>query len=126
MSANFNKEDMAIDIYSFCSQRHLWDDIIIYFDGKAWSSFEEWDSEKGEKIGNRLYEYSNKNPHDYFEYADPDTLSMSFEGDFYDVMNYSSFEDVWADWREEFDELLAKYNCYYELGNAWNLTVVED
>ena len=113
---------LAKEIYDWCVERHLWDDNIIYFNGKAWSTSARWGDVYGKKIGDELYEYVDKNPKDYFEYGNPDTLSMSFEGLLYDVLN-----GYWYGGRrqEEFSKIFEKYGYYYELGNAWNLSAYE-
>lgn len=59
---------------------------------------------------------------DYLEYYNRDTLSMSFDGDIYDVFNYDLFPSL----LEKFDKLLESYGLYYELGNAWNLSLYEN
>lgn len=114
---------LAIDIYEWCQKRHLWGDNIIYFDGKAWSNSEDWSGVKGEKIAEELYEYDGKNPRDYFEYANPETLSMSFEGSLYYVLNGYTNRSVKLE--EEFNKLFKKYGLYYELGHTWNLSAYE-
>lgn len=43
---------------------------------------------------------------------------MSFEGPLYDVLNYE-FGSLAAG----LDAIFEKYGVYYELGNAWNLTL---
>ena len=55
-------ELLAKDIYKWCIKKNLWGDNCLYFDGKAWASWDEWNGEKGKQIGDRLYEYENKNP----------------------------------------------------------------
>ena len=114
---------LAIDIYEWCIKHDLWGDNIIYFDGKAWSNGEMWAGEHGKKIADDLYEYNDRNPRDYFEYANPKTLSMSFEGSLNHVLNgYTR----WS-WKieEEFRKLFEKYGLYYELGHSWNLSAYE-
>ncbi len=114
---------LAIDIYEFCKKHDLWGDNTIYFDGKAWSNSDTWAGEKGKKIAEDLYEYEDRNPRDYFEYANPKTLSMSFEGNLNHVLNgYTSYS-----WRleEEFSMLFKKHGLYYELGHSWNLSAYE-
>ena len=125
-NAVFSKyKQLAIDIYEWCVKHDLWGDNTIYFDGKAWSNSKTWAGENGKKIADDLYEYENRNPKDYFEYANPNTLSMSFEGTFYEVMN--SYLDLSYCWRlqEQFSKILEKYGLYYELGYAWSLTCYE-
>lgn len=113
-------ELLAKDIYNWCMKKNLWDDNCIYFDSKAWASWSEWHGEKGKEIGDRLYEYENKNPRDYFEFANPDTLSMSFEGALNHVLN--GYIGGWTKLEKEFSELFAKYGYYYEMGYAWSLS----
>lgn len=120
---NDKMELLAKDIYKWCVKKHLWGDNIIYFNGKAWSSFPEWSGIRGNQIAENLYEYEGKNPKDYFEYANPNTLSMSFEGPLYHVLNANV--PGWVKLEQQFGKVFEKHGCYYELGNAWNLSVFE-
>ena len=114
-------ELLAMDIYKWCTKRHLWGDNCIYFNGKALASWDTWGQEVGKKIGDKLYVYENKNPKDYFEWASQDTLSMSFEGPLYMVLN--AYVSGWAKLENEFIKVFEKHGCYYEMGHAWNLSV---
>ena len=117
------KESLARDIYSWCKANNLWGDNCIYFDGKAWASWPDWHDELCKKIDEDLYEYENKNPKDYFEYANPNTVSMSFEGPLYYVLN--AYVSGWTKREHELTELFNKYGYFYELGHAWNLSAYE-
>lgn len=121
-----NYRAMAKEIYWFCIERELWQDCCIYFNGKAWASKDMWGGKHGREIGEKLYEYENMNPCDYFEYGDPDTLSMSFEGELYRVMNAFWEDGLWVKWHDEFHNLFDKYEGYIEQGNSWNFTFIED
>ena len=116
-------ELLARDIYNWCLKKHLWGDNIIYFDGKAWSSSPEWSGVQGKKISESLYEYMNKNPKDYFEYANPDILSMSFEGPLYHVLN--AYVKGWTKLENQFAKLFEKHGFYYEMGYSWSLSAYE-
>ena len=116
-------EMLAKDIYYWCVKNDLWGDNIIYFNGKAWSSSSAWCGINGKKIEENLYEYANKNPKDYFEYCNPHTLSMSFEGALNHVLN--AYVKGWINLEREFISLFEKYNLYYEFGHAWNLSAYE-
>lgn len=116
-------ESLARDIYSWCKENNLWGDNCIYFDGKAWASWPDWHGEIGKRIDEDLYEYENKNPKRYFEYANPDTVSMSFEGPLYYVLN--AYVSGWTKREHELTELFNKYEYFYELGHAWNLSAYE-
>jgi hypothetical protein len=114
---------LAIDIYEWCKKHSLWGDNTIYFDGKAWSNRETWSGKKGKKIAEDLYEYEDKDPCDYFEYGNPDTLSMSFEGSLNHVLN--GYTRGWVKLEEQFGKLFEKYGLYYEMGYAWSLSAYE-
>lgn len=98
------------------NEYHPLSDGRIYFNGKAWC----YDS-RGRK---RVIEDIRAS--EYFEYADDALVNMTFEGPLYQVLN-----DYWSNkWlgqlHEEFYALIDGFNCWYELGNAWNLTIYED
>ena len=60
------------------------------------------------------------NPRHYFEWAG-DFMSMSFEGPLYDALNYSSS----GKHEEALSNIFKKYGKYFELGNAWNLSLYD-
>lgn len=117
-------ELLAKDIYNWCVKKNLWSDCCIYFNGKAWASWDNWHEENGKQIGDRLYEFKNRNPKEYFEFANPNTLSMSFEGPLYHVLN--AYVPGWIKLEKEFSKLFEKYGVYWEMGHAWNLSVFEN
>ena len=123
MEMKSKNESLAKNIYKWCKKKRLWGDNCIYFNGKAWASWSEWHGENGKKINEDLYEYENKNPKDYFEYANPDTLSMSFEGPLNHVLN--GYVRGWVKLENEFSKLFEKYGYYYELGYTWSLSAYE-
>lgn len=113
-------ENLAKEIHSFLVNNGLWVDVAIYFNGKCWSTNNK-DYTEFCYNENRYFE-KEANPKDYFEYvAEPNILSMSFEGDLYDILNgYYGFK-----LEAEFEKIFEKYGLYYELGNAWNLSCHE-
>ena len=126
MAKKINYEAMAKEIYEWCKARELWGDCCIYFNLKALASWKEWSGEKGVEIADGLYEYDRKDPREYFEWGNPFTLSMSFEGNLYGVFNYYWEDAILSKWHDEFYQMIEKYDCFFELGNSWNLTIVED
>ena len=123
MSNMMNICDLANDIYKWCKQNDVWENCTIYFDGDAWSDAPKWNGEQGKKMDDDLYLYSNKNPFDYLQYANPDTLSFSFDGSLYDIVN--DFGYTYPAMYESFGEVFDKHGYYYELGSSWYLTVAE-
>ena len=110
---------LAREIYDWCQAKGLWGDNIIYFEGKAWGNMPTWNGEKGKQIDEGLYEYENKNPRDYIEYSNPDTITMSFEGSLNHVLN--GYVPGWTKLETEFSKLFEKYDLYYEMGYHWSL-----
>lgn len=84
----------------------LFEGTRIYFNNKC------IDSKKGL--------LTNINPQDYIERADKNTISMSFEGELYDILNYNERNEKFL---IEFDELLKTNGYLYILGESWNLNL---
>ena len=116
-------EALAYDIYNWCKKRNLWGDNTIYFNGKALSNLPDQNGDKGKQIAEDLYEFENRNPTDYFEYGNPYTVSMSFEGPLYHVLN--GYTPGWMKKQSELEKLFEKYGYYFEYGHAWNLSAYE-
>lgn len=108
-------EQMAKEIMDFLVANELSYDVCIYYNNKKMKNDYKWN---GDEFINNVIVLDDYNPHDYFDYAAYDhILSMSFEGALYECINYSG-RNV-----DKLDAIFAKYGVYYELGNAWNLTV---
>ena len=101
-------EKLAKEILDWLEEKELWIDVRVYYNGKV-----VYEKDKVERA----------DPRDYFEFVG-DILSMSFEGGLYDVFNGTSTRAY--NLQEEFNEILKGYGVYYELGNAWNLTLYEE
>lgn len=88
----------------------------ISYHGRDWhKNTEKFDWEK-------IKVEENMNPRGYFEWAG-NFMSMSFEGLLYDVMN-DYYEGAYKR-EEELRKIFEKYGKYYELGNAWNLSLYD-
>lgn len=109
--------DLAVDIIEWLQKHDMFTDINIYVNGLKYSDDELLsDLTEKTKLG-YYYVFYDYNPEQYFEYCNPDTLTMSFEGPLYDMLNYSC-----GDEEEDFKDIFRKYGLYYELGNSWNLS----
>lgn len=116
-------QSLAKDIYDWCKAKDLWCDIIIYFDGKAWKSDDTWGADKGKQIDDELFEFEDRDPYDYIQYSNRDTITMSFEGSLNHVLN--GYVPGWTKLESEFGKLFEKYGLYYEMGYAWSLAAYE-
>lgn len=108
-------EILVRDIRNFMEKNKLIADTRIYFNSVAYAYDYKVSREKYTLI-------ENVQPSRYFEYADDSSVNMTFEGVFYNIMNYGENGSL----QEEFDSIFERHNCYYELGNAWNLIVRHD
>jgi hypothetical protein len=111
-------ELLANNIKDWLIKNHVTTDVRIYFNNKAycWSSFNGFVEPAKPNV---LEDIEST---EYFEYGNDETVSMSFEGGLYDIINgYESPSKL-----EKFDKIFKKHNCYYELGYAWSLSVYYD
>ena len=118
-------EKIARDILAFLKEKYVWMDVTILFNGKAWSSNKTFKGEKGAVIEEPyedefdeicgVYEYKDIDA-SLWEYSNPETVTLLIDGLCYEWFN--DFGKV-----EEFEELLDKYNAYYEYGTACLLSI---
>lgn len=114
-------EKLAWEIHNYLRKHEMWIDICIYFDGKRMSTARKVGDDWEFRYNGEPFIEDGFDPRDYFEYvADLHIISMSFEGPFYDVLNYSGGKLL-----DEFDKLLKKHGLFYEFGDAWNLSCYE-
>lgn len=101
-----NPERIAKSLAKQLARKELHYDVHIYVNGKRYTIDDN---------GNLVYDI-DADPRDYFKYVrEPNILSMSFEGPLYDEINYDNIELL--------QPFFEKYGLFYELGNAWNLSV---
>lgn len=114
-------EQMAQEIRAWLIEHNLWMDCRIYFNGKAYATDRTINGHTEFAYNNpqKLFILENEDPRNYFEYVG-DILSMSFEGDLYDILNSEYSGRLY----EDFSNIFERHDCYYELGNSWNLTAV--
>lgn len=112
------KRKLVNDIIGFLYKHELTGDVIIYADKHAYrfdeypgyilfkhSAGKVWISEEEVDVETRV------------EYANPDTITMTFEGDLYHIINdYPDSKTAC-----EFEKIFKRYGLYYEQGYAWSL-----
>lgn len=114
-------EKLAYEIREFLIKHKLWQDVRIYFNGKALAT-DDGNGNYAYNDPDKLFVLDDMDPRQYFEYVG-DYLSMSFEGPLYDVMNWYAPVKYCNEITAEFNRILGKYGLYYEMGNAWNLSL---
>lgn len=113
-------ENLAAEIREFLIAEEMWQDVTIYFNRKAFSTYDKMNGKYYYNDREHLVVLEDEDPKRYFEYVNPDhILSMSFEGPVYEVVNHwPGYDSI----RKRFDAIFEKYGLYYELGNTWNLS----
>ena len=102
---------MADEIKKFLIENDFQSDLRIYFNGMAY----------GFNSNGNMSILEDIKGSDYTDYANDNTITMTFEGSFYEIMNgYNKY--TWSK-QAEFSKILEKYGYHYELGNAWNLAL---
>ena len=110
----------AKETLKYLVKHWLEEDTLIYVNGYRISYHgRDWDKDT-EKFDWNKIKVENANVHRYLDYAG-DFMSMSFEGLLYDVMN-DYYEGAYKR-EQELCDIFKKYGKYYELGNAWNLSL---
>ena len=119
------EEKLAKDIINFLLKHEIFDDTFVYVNGKRYGTYDGEHYHYGCNSWDDVYVEDNKDPKDYFEWAGKH-LSMSFEGPLYDIVN--GYFDIPGTQKleAEFSDIFHKHGFYYELGNAWNCTAVEE
>jgi hypothetical protein len=103
-------EKLANDLKKFIEKYEI-GDTRIYFNNICY----HFNSDGSCKV------IENIKASDYFEYANDETVSMSFEGYLNHVINYGENNKL----LNYFDKIFEKHGCYYELGYAWSLSVYD-
>ena len=114
-------ETLAYEIREFLIEHGLWQDVRIYFNGKALAT-DDGNGNYGYNAPEKLFVLEDMDPRQYFEYAG-DYLSMSFEGPLYDVLNCYAPVNYCNEITAEFNSIIGKYGLYYDMGHSWNLSL---
>lgn len=113
------RESIAKKIISYLVRRDLFYDVHIYINNQRWSS-EKHPGSRAIQIGRKpitVYIEDDIDARAYNAYANPDTITVSFEGPLYDEINYGS-----AKAETDINQILDKYGLYLEYGYAWSFS----
>lgn len=117
-------ERCAFEIINFLIRHSMWIDTSIYVNGKRYSCY-DGEHHQYDNTWDCVFREDNMDPAKYVEYNSK-FLTMTFEGPFYDIVNYYFPNSKYCDKiLAEFDDIIKKYNKYYELGYAWSLALYD-
>lgn len=116
-------ERCAFEIINFLIRHEMWIDTNVYVNGKRYSCY-DGEHYKYDNTWDCVFREDDMDPAKYVEFHS-DFLTMTFEGPFYDVVNYYISATYCDKILKEFEEILEKYHKYYELGYAWSLALYD-
>lgn len=114
-----NMEKLAMQLIDYFSKKELFYDMNIYVNNKSYSS-DNYDHDAELHLTDKGTKYYAKNGIDIakqVEYSNPDTITMTFEGPLYDLINYHDYNFVEKLSKRFFN----KYNLYLDQGYAWSM-----
>lgn len=121
---NKQKDNLAIELIEMLQKDDLFEEITIYTNNKRYTSeSNKSSSDNNEQKLNTKYgtyyvtNFENKKVTEIDQYANPLTLTMTFEGALYSLINNCS-----RSIENKLDILFAKYNLQYELDFSWSLS----
>ncbi len=110
-------EKIVKDILEFLEKYGMLDDDIIIFYNEKRLDLSNGDFRK--------FDYDCYGSFCCGGYSNDKTVTMVFEGTFYNIMNGFCDGQEWLKISDEFWDLINKYNLYFEMGNAFNLSLYE-
>lgn len=117
-----NMYNLSLEIADFLKSKELWDGIHIYVANKCIKSekdmFDRNDYiEKVSPNGTKYFEKDDVDVTEKIEYCNKDTITITFEGSLYSVINYNDFDFIDKMNRKFLDD----YGLYFEQGHAWSM-----
>lgn len=120
------KFELASEIIRFLIEHELWFDTNIYTDGYCFSSNKRSNYEQIDGYSEPVWKSKTDDIKPTCEYANENTLTMTFEGPLYEVLNYCLDMEYCDKLTKEFNAILEKYKMYYEQGHEWSLSLYFD
>ncbi len=117
------KYQFAKNIVKCLIDNEMWNDSInLYVNDECWTPDGKFNDEydwvpngKGYKVEQGV------DPRMYFDYVNPNGISLSFENDLYNDVNYGSMRVY-----DKLQDIASKYGQHFEIGNAWNMSSYDD
>ena len=116
-------EKMLMELIDYLDGLGHFSDIALYCNGHKYVSepFECPDASPCEtENGVVYYDAGECDVMEAMEYANPDRISMTFEGPFYDLLQECPCVG------QELNDIGAKYGCYYDQGYSWDLSFYDE
>lgn len=114
-------EKLMFEIMEYLKKHNMFFDVGFYTNGKMYTNVDGYTRTKGEVKKHNGIEYVDWGERDvteYVKYNNPSTVTMTFEGGFYEEFNYGNGQAF-------LEGIAEKYGLYPEQGYAWSVTFYE-
>lgn len=112
-------ENIALDLISFLQKHDLYYMVNIYVNNKVFTDNRMKGTETKKTPFGPYYIVHNVNPGDLLKYYNPETITVTFEGPLYHIINYSECHSLY----KELCNFFEKYGLYFEQGYAWSFSL---
>lgn len=109
------------ELVDYLCQNHLEDDTYLYLCNQRWG-FNDKGRQSQTPAGTVYHITDDVDVTAQLEYANPDTVTMTFEGPLYMAINYSGSGRT----QTALDKIAQKYGLYWEQGYAWSMATYPD
>lgn len=111
-----NKKKIVNGLFQVFKKHKVVDDVVFYFDNQRATV---------DRITGKLKVQKGFNVRDYMKYCNENTVSVSFDGPLFEIMNGYASENLSEAIDKEIERVLAPYGLFYELGNDWNFSLYD-
>lgn len=114
---------LAGELVDYLSDNGILSDVNIYVAGERWSTYEPDAGHETRTIGKSgsvMHVVPCEDIGSKIEYSNPDTITVTFEGGLYDLLNYGD-----GSTEEDINSIMKKYGLYMEPGYAWSFAAYE-
>lgn len=114
-------QTLAFKLMDYLYTHELWCDCAIYVDNDRYRSTSYPNRIQNPHLTPKGTPYVLEEdlcPLDYVEYANVETLTMTFEGPLYDMLNGGGMDTY-----NDLDEMFRRAGYYMEFGYAWSLSL---
>ena len=117
---NARMEKLAMELIDLLIEHDMYIDVTIYVNNEMWSATRDRnDIERHTPKQNTFFVTDNVDVSKRIEYANPDTITLTFEGPLYAALNYYDQSHI----HDKLDKLFLRYRLYAEQGHAWSMAL---
>lgn len=116
---NKQLDKLAVDLIIFLQQHDLFYMVNIYVNNKMLTDNRMKGSEMKTTPFGPYYIINDINPKDKIEYANPETITVTFEGPLYHFINYEGEHSLY----KQLCNLFERHGLYLEQGYPWSFAL---